>query len=83
MLFRSFNFIASTASPYKFSNAVLTALKENVKNLNDFQKMERLNEISKVQIPKNLSALKNKPVRFNQSAYEKDIPTFLKEFVNK
>ena len=45
--------------------------------------MERLNEISKVQIPKNLSALKNKPVRFNQSAYEKDIPTFLKEFVNK
>ena len=78
-----FNFIASTASPYKFSNAVLTALKENVENLNDFQKMERLNEISKVQIPKNLSALKNKPVRFNQSAYEKDIPTFLKEFVNK
>lgn len=78
-----FNFIASTANPYKFSNAVLTALKENVENLDDFEKMERLNEISKMPIPKNLSALKNKPVRFNQSAYEKDIPTFLKEFVNE
>jgi len=51
--------VLSTASPYKFPAAVLSAL-ENTPAGDDFAKMERLQQLTGVAIPKNLQGLQEK-----------------------
>ena len=51
--------VLSTASPYKFPAAVLSAL-ENNSEPDEFKQMERLCAISGVEIPKNLQGLQEK-----------------------
>jgi len=51
--------VLSTASPYKFPGAVLTAIGGDTGGT-EFQQMERLSGLSGVPIPKNLSELQNK-----------------------
>ena len=59
--------IASTASPYKFSPAVLEAVGSADAVCEDgFVMMERLHEITGEPIPAPLAAIQSKPVRFNQ-----------------
>lgn len=57
--------ILSTASPYKFPVAVLSALGEEAGD-DEFAAMERLRELSGVPIPKNLQGLREKPVRHDE-----------------
>ncbi len=72
--------IASTASPYKFSTSVLDAVsKDDNASLDEFEKVIKLNEISKQDIPNQLSDLKDKKVRFSQTIDK----TEMKEFVLK
>ena len=52
--------VLSTASPYKFPAAVLTAIGGDTDG-DEFCQMERLSRLSGVPIPKNLSALQGKP----------------------
>ena len=54
--------VLSTASPYKFSTAVLTALGGDTSG-NEYQRMDRLSALTGVPVPKNLSALRGKPER--------------------
>lgn len=54
--------VLSTASPYKFPAAVLSAL-ETVEDADEFAQMERLQEKTGVPIPKNLSGLQGKQER--------------------
>ena len=51
--------VLSTASPYKFPAAVLSSL-EDVPQMDEFRQMERLEEVSGVKIPENLSGLQEK-----------------------
>ncbi len=51
--------ILSTASPYKFPSAVLRALGENPQD-DEFEQMKKLNQLTGVKIPVNLSSLKEK-----------------------
>ena len=51
--------VLSTASPYKFPAAVLSSL-EDVPQMDEFKQMERLEEVSGVKIPQNLSGLQQK-----------------------
>lgn len=53
--------VLSTASPFKFPDAVLSALGEDCSG-DDFEKLRRLSAISGREIPKGLSALENMPV---------------------
>lgn len=53
--------VLSTASPYKFPVAVLTALGETPDE-NEFRVMDRINSLTGVAIPKNLSGLESKKV---------------------
>ncbi len=53
--------VLSTASPYKFPVAVLSALGVTPDN-NEFRVMEQINDLTKVAIPKNLSGLESKKV---------------------
>ena len=57
--------IASTASPYKFTPAVLNALGEDVEKLDEFAQLNRLNFISSRPIPQNLAKLKDAEVLHN------------------
>lgn len=48
---------ASTASPYKFTGAVLTALGQTIDGVDDLEQLTLLNNLTDVRIPKNLAAL--------------------------
>ena len=56
--------IASTASPYKFSSAVLEALEGGVSDIDEYAKVDRIAELSKMPVPSALADLKTKPERF-------------------
>lgn len=56
--------IASTASPYKFSAAVLEALEGGSSDIDEYAKVDRIAELSDIPVPDALSDLKNKPERF-------------------
>jgi threonine synthase len=57
--------IASTASPYKFSAAVLEALEGKASDIDEYAKVDRIAELSKMPVPAALADLKNKPERFS------------------
>ena len=58
--------IASTASPYKFLNSVISAIDPNYDVLkNDFDKLEDLSSKTNTKIPASLQALKDKGIRFD------------------
>lgn len=69
--------IASTASPYKFSNSVLDALGEFDSTLDEFELVDKLNEISMLDIPKSLAELKNKEIRFNDTIDKSEMKDFV------
>ena len=54
--------VLSTASPYKFPAAVLSAIGGDLSG-DEFTQMERLEALSAVPIPKNLATLRGKPER--------------------
>ncbi len=56
--------IASTASPYKFSAAVLEALENGTSDIDEYAKVDRIAELSDIPVPSALADLKNKPERF-------------------
>lgn len=65
--------IASTASPFKFNQSVMIALKgcASVAGKDEFTLLSELSEISGMDIPQSLAELKNKPKIFN-TVCEKD-----------
>ncbi len=71
--------IASTASPYKFSNSVLDALGEFDANADEFELVDKLAEITKLEVPNSLAELKNKEVRFTNSINKDNMKEFVLE----
>lgn len=69
--------IASTASPYKFSTAVLEAIEGKVSDMDEFDKVERLHEVSGYDVPKSLADLKNKPIRFTGAIGRDEMKDFV------
>ncbi len=69
--------IASTASPYKFSASVLEAMQGGNSDLDEYDMVDKLAELSNIPVPSALADLKNKPERFADSI-DKDV---MKEYV--
>lgn len=66
--------VASTASPFKFSKAVLSAVEKDSKEYEDeFSTVAALENISSLKAPEQLSALKGKEVRFTKVADKEDM----------
>ena len=66
--------IASTASPFKFSKAVLEAVEKEHKEYDDeFSTVAALEDISLLTAPAQLTALKGKEVRFSKVASKDDM----------
>lgn len=57
--------VVSTASPYKFSRNVLKAIDESIQIEDDFELIEKLSQISKVDIPKAVKEIQNAQIRHN------------------
>lgn len=58
--------IASTASPYKFSASVLSALELNTDASDEYELVDELHTASNIPVPQSLAELKGKEVRFNK-----------------
>ena len=71
--------VASTASPYKFPRAVLSAMGGEVP-AEDFDCVTALEEMSGVTAPANLSALRTKTVRFTGIVDKTEIDGCVEEF---
>ena len=71
--------IASTASPYKFNQAVLSALGEEPEGLSDFEMIDRLNQKSGMVIPKSLAELKDKEKRFEGVISKTEMPELVSQ----
>jgi len=71
--------VASTASPYKFPQAVLTALGLNLPE-DDFECLSALERASGVCPPANLSALRDKAVRFSEVIEKTEIGDIVNGF---
>lgn len=54
--------IASTASPYKFTRSVMTAVSGDVEGKSDFELVDELNKISGVAVPKAIEEIRTAPV---------------------
>lgn len=74
--------IASTASPYKFSPSVLSAIEGKKEYKDEFEVIKALYGISKMRVPMSLSELSEKEVRFTKSCaplkMEETVLEFLK-----
>ena len=73
--------IASTANPYKFNGSVLKAL-DISHNVNDeFELLKLLNEKTGLEIPVQLSSLKEKSRRFNDNCQKDEMISVVSEFL--
>ena len=65
--------IASTASPYKFSRAVLEALDMGDMPESEFDMVERLHELTSAPVPAPLASLRGRSVRFSDVTDKEDM----------
>ncbi len=73
--------IASTASAYKFPYSVLSCVTD-AEGLNDFEMLEKLSVVTKTEIPENISALKEKNVRFDTVIDRTEMSSFIANSLN-
>ena len=74
---------ASTASPYKFTSAVLTALEQNIDGLDDFAQIKRLNDLTNARIPKNLAKLSTAKILHEDVCDKDEMPQRVLDFAAK
>ncbi|WP_028504587.1 threonine synthase [Ruminococcus sp. FC2018] len=70
--------IASTASPYKFSGSVLSAIGKGT-DMDEFDLVDELAQCSKLPVPDSLAALKTKSVRFDKVIDKSEMKDFVFE----
>ena len=69
--------VLSTASPYKFPQAVAAALGIADNETDEFVLIDRIREKTGIPVPKNLAALKDKKVRFDTVIEKEDMLSFV------
>ncbi len=73
--------VLSTASPFKFSRSVYTALYgQSEETANPFEELKQLSEKTGVAVPKPLRDLETKPLRHNTVVEKQNMATVLKDF---
>lgn len=75
--------IVSTASPYKFTKSALVALDDKYSDIDDFTLLEKLYEISNVEIPLAVKDLNNKAILHDTVCNKEDMPNIVMSFLNK
>lgn len=75
--------IASTASPYKFTGSVLRAIDPGYESADDFDKADRLYELSKVSIPKAVTEIRTAPILHRTICEVDEMEKTVKEFLSR
>jgi len=75
--------IASTASPFKFNGAVLSALEgeEQIADLDEFRLLEKLASDYELRVPASLASLEEKEVRFEVVCDKNQMKAVVNEFL--
>jgi threonine synthase len=73
--------IASTASPFKFTRAVLGAI-DKAEDDDDFKLADQLAAKAGLEIPEAVSSIRNAPVRHNTVVEVSDMEKAVKNFLN-
>ena len=73
--------IASTASPYKFTDTVIRALSPQTNPTDDFDDIGLLNILTGVSVPQEISELKGKEIRFDRSVDICEMPGVVREML--
>ena len=74
--------IASTASPYKFTDTVIRAVSSEAEPSNDFNDISLLNRLTGMPAPNELVSLDGKEPRFSLSVSVSDMPRAVKEMLS-
>ena len=74
---------ASTASPYKFTGAVLTALGQSIDGVDDLEQLNLLNNLTGIKIPRNLSALSTAKILHEDVCDKENMPESVLNFAKK
>jgi len=67
--------IASTANPYKFANHILEALTGEKSAEDEFVQIEKINELSGLDVPEQIAGLSEMTVRFADNCKKEDMQT--------
>ncbi|MEG0961727.1 MAG: threonine synthase [Lachnospiraceae bacterium] len=78
---KSITVIASTASPYKFTRSVMTAINEKYDSKADFELVDELERLSKVKIPKAIEEIRTAPVLHKKICEVNEMKSVVKEFL--
>lgn len=74
--------IVSTASPFKFADSVLSAIKDEITSANEFEMLKELSQASNLAIPKPLAELSSKPVIFTTTCEKEEMYDVVSEMLN-
>ncbi|MBQ9336221.1 MAG: threonine synthase [Lentisphaeria bacterium] len=75
--------IASTASPYKFAKAVLSAVAPKEVSGDEFSMVEKLSEVTRTPIPAPLADLKNRAVLHRSCVKQAEMADFIRGFLDR
>ena len=75
--------IDSTASPYKFSKSVLSAISKDLSGIDDeFETVDKLNQLTGAEVPAPLKALKDKDIRFKEVCSKENMSEMVFKLLN-
>ncbi len=60
--------VASTASPFKFTRSVMTAIDKKYEDMEDFQLVDELSELAKIPVPQAIEEIRTAEIRHNTTA---------------
>ena len=73
--------IASTASPYKFTRSVMSAIDQKYNDVEDFALIDELNRISGVKIPQAIEDIRTAPVLHHTVCEKDEMVDVIKKFL--
>lgn len=73
--------IASTASPFKFTKSVMSAIDGNYSSRPDFELVDELSALSGVQVPQAIEEIRTAPVRHKKVCEIGEMQSVVKEFL--
>ncbi|MBQ4100913.1 MAG: threonine synthase [Oscillospiraceae bacterium] len=74
--------LASTASPFKFSDNVYGAISDDADKFTDFELLHKLAEVTKLKVPTQIAELCEKPVRFKNCCDKADMKNVVYDMLN-
>lgn len=74
--------IASTASPYKFTNAVMEAIDDKYLNCDSFELMKKMSGLMKSDIPAGIRGINEREILHNNTCKKDEMKDIVEKFLN-